>query len=274
MSATLPDQLLGEIARSPKWRRQRIEFIATPQGPVLVKGQRPPHGAWRYRLLGGLAALSGSRVLRPVPLHGGARGQQIEARLLGELARAGVPVPRVLHEAKDHLVLQALSRSPLLEQLKKPYPQALAAWRMGLDAIADVHARGCCLSQAFARNLLLHEGRVWFIDFEDDPLEVMDLPRAQARDWLAYAHSSVWLMLESGQGGQGSRGVPADLVAHWAAVAEAESPPVRALLEQAARRLGWLRHLPGRRKPWGRDVVSARGAGVLLHAWRTARPGR
>ena len=32
------------------------------------------------------------------------------------------------------------------------------------------------------------------IDFEDDPLEVMSLEQAQARDWLAYLHSSARLL--------------------------------------------------------------------------------
>jgi len=53
----------------------------------------------------------------------------------------------------------------------------------------------------------------------------------------------------------------------WNHVIDAESPGVTAVLQRAARRLGWLRCLPRERRPWGRDVVSLQGAASFLHAW-------
>ena len=55
-------------------------------------------------------------------------------------------------------------------------------------AIADAHAQGAYFGQLVPRNITLDdEGRIGFIDFEEDPLEVMSLPQAQARDWLLFA---------------------------------------------------------------------------------------
>lgn len=203
------------------------------------------------------ARLSGAQALLPVPAHGGARAQAIELRRLRELRAAGVPVPAVLQEGADDIVLQFLGDQALVEQFKLDAATGLAAWQRGLEAIADVHARGEHLSQAFARNMLEYDRRIWFIDFEDDPLETMSLVQAQVRDWLAYLHSSIWLLAAP----------RAALLETWDTTARAMPEPVVQCLRHDTRRLLWLRHLPTRRRPWGRDVVSAQALAAFLHAW-------
>ena len=79
--------------------------------------------------------------------------------------------------------------NPWIEAAVPAGPEAvLRLWVQGLRAIELVHNQGACLSQAFARNLVrCPDGVLGFIDFEEDPLEVMDLDQAQARDWLMFA---------------------------------------------------------------------------------------
>jgi hypothetical protein len=80
----------------------------------------------------------------------------------------------------------------------------------------------------------------------------MSLEQAQTRDWLAYLHSTVWIL--------GAGACLAPLHEQLSRL----SPSARKNFDQAAKRLAWLRHLPTRRKPWGRDVISAQALGDLL----------
>ena len=119
--------------------------------------------------------------------------------------------------------------------------------QLGLDALAAVHARGGYLSQAFARNMTMRDGRIGFIDLEEDPGTMMSLPAAQARDVLFYAHSTARFL--SGQKGEHVRLLQAHLAR--------ETPEVRAEVARVASRLCWLSPLAclfGRRS---RDVAEA-----------------
>lgn len=235
----------------------RVQRVEHQSGIAILKHQRPPHGAWRYALMREAARLLRMPALLPVPAHGGARAQAIELRRLRELRAAGVSVPAVLRESEAGIVLQFVGERALVEQFKLDAATGLAAWRRGLDAIADVHERGQYLSQAFARNMLELDGRIWFIDFEDDPLETLSLVQAQTRDWLAYLHSSIWLLTAP----------RAAQLAVWNTTVRAMPGPVAQRLRNGTRRLLWLRYLPARRRPWGRDVVSLQALAAFLHAW-------
>ena len=75
----------------------------------------------------------------------------------------------------------------------------------------------------------------------------MPLADAQARDWLAYLHSTVWLL-----------DVPRERARdEIAALLGDESPPVQRRVQSASRRLAALRVLPRSRRLFGREVVGA-----------------
>lgn len=141
------------------------------------------HSRWRYRALDTLAETLDLRLVRAVYNPGGIAALQTERRRLDGLRDAGVPVPDILAEGEDWHVLsdsgislrEALRRSPAMRS-------PLASLAVG--ALRAVHARGQYLSQAFDRNLCVQDGEIRFIDFEDDPGSVFELPEAQARDWL------------------------------------------------------------------------------------------
>jgi len=128
--------------------------------------------------------------LRPPPHPGGGEAKQIEARRLAELDALGVRVPRVLGEGASTLLLSNLGDT-FASRLRAADGDATridALTQTVVDAIAAAHARGAYFGQPLPRNITLDEtGRVGFIDFEEDPLEVMSLPQAQARDWLMFA---------------------------------------------------------------------------------------
>ena len=254
---------VARIERSAGWRQHRIEMIdLSDEGPVVVKGQRPARGPLRYRLLSGLARLTRNPLLRPVPTPGGAEGQRIEVARLRALAAAGVRVPELLWVGKDHLVMRRIQGHTLEHYFSVDSHSGLAAFRQGLEGLGDVHRRGQYLSQGFARNILVSDGTLVYIDFEDDPLQAMDIDDARARDVLSYLQSAIWI----------NRAAPPDLLAAWTAWTVQAPPAVVARIRHAARGLGWLRHLPRERKPWGRDVVAVQALAAFLHHWTSSDP--
>jgi hypothetical protein len=128
--------------------------------------------------------------LRPPPHPGGEEAKAIEARRLAELEALGIRVPRVLGEGESTLLLSDIGTT-LAARLRAADGDAAtidALTRQVIAAISDAHARGAYFGQMVPRNITIDDaGRVGFIDFEEDPLEVMSLPQAQARDWLLFA---------------------------------------------------------------------------------------
>jgi len=232
---------------------------------VWLKKAGPRHSMARYRVLGLLAWLTRLQVLRPVPNLGGSTAIATEARRLHSLAALGLRVPEVLAQQPEGLLLRHLGRpgeaTPSfdgeMQAASAAGPQAvLARWQEGLAALQAVHARGACLSQAFARNLVrCPDGVLGFIDFEDDPLASLPLALCQARDALCFVHSTALYLREAGALPQARA-----LWAHWLAQQPAA---LGALLTTTATRLSWLRHLPQDRR-WGRDLQRARAACDLL----------
>ena len=252
---------LQRIRASDGWRQHRVElFHDTSAGSVIVKGQRPVRPAWRYRLLNGFAALAGLPLLRAAPAHGGARAQAIEVARLKSLASAGVAVPRLLHVDDDFFVQSWLGDARLDKLLKRE--GALQWWQCGLRTLVDLHARDQYLSQAFARNFIAVGDALAMIDFEDDPLEVMTLEQAQARDWLAYLHASALAFRSR---------LPAprdECIALLREQLARERQPVRALVADTARRLRWVQRLPaGDGRGWRRHIsILQTAVGLMLAA--------
>lgn len=250
------------IEASQGWRQNRIEMFDLPEGEVVVKGQRPARGPWRFRIMSGLASFTHNPLLKPVPAPGGREAQATEVRRLQALAAAGVQVPEVLHHGDRFIVLRKIAGEPLQQRFVGTPRVALQAFAMGLEGLQDLHRRQQYLSQAFARNILVQGQTLWFIDFEDDPLQAMDLADAQARDLLAFLLSAVWV----------SRAPRTGLMATWTAASTQSSPEVMARVRRAVAGLAWLRHLPRERKPWGRDVVTVQALAEFMHHWIHSSP--
>lgn len=251
---------LQRIRSSTGWRTHRIEvFQDTSVGRVLVKGQRAPRPPWRHQVLNAFARLAGLPQLRAAPAHGGSRAQQIEVLRLRQLATAGVPVPQVLHVEADFFV-QSYVGDQRLDALLQ-LPDAALWWQRGLHVLVELHAHGQYLSQGFARNFIASGDTLVMIDFEDDPLELLPLHQAQARDWLACLHSSAPMLRSHSLAQQAAaiQTLRAEL-AH-------ESAPVRALLAQTARRLRWVQRLQaGNGRGWRRHVAILQSAVALMLA--------
>jgi tRNA A-37 threonylcarbamoyl transferase component Bud32 len=167
--------------------------------PITLAGQR----AWlkRYgRHRRGTALLALDRLatrldiaaLRPPPHYAGEQAKQTEARRLSELREQGVHVPAVLGQGEASLILshQGDSLSACMRMAANDPVRLDAITSAAADAIARSHRAGAYFGQPLPRNMTYHQGRLGFIDFEEDPLEVMTLEQAQARDWLMFSYGT------------------------------------------------------------------------------------
>lgn len=129
--------------------------------------------------------------LLPPPRHGGGQAQQVEARRLRQLRELDVRVPKVLGEGESALLLSHLGET-LASRLRQADGDAGRIDALAgetVDAIAAAHRRGAYFGQLLPRNIIHSRSRgIGFIDFEEDPLEVMTLPQAQARDWVMFVY--------------------------------------------------------------------------------------
>jgi hypothetical protein len=246
---------IARIEASTVWRAKRVEVFDLPEGKVLVKGQRETRSPWPHRLLNSLAWIAGVSYLKAVPVHGESQSQAIEIMRLRALHGAGLAVPEVLHVAPDYFVMTYLGERDMALTLREQGARAWDLWLAAMEHLLQVHGQGQYLSQCFARNIIVSDRFHGLIDFEDDPLEVMTLVEAQARDWLIYLQSTLFNLGAD----------PARVDAALRDLLGRESAPVRAVLRHAARRLGWLRWLPTNRQVWGKDFVSLQAVGAVLH---------
>ena len=65
-------------------------------------------------------------------------------------------------------------------------------WKMGIDALLALHNQGQYLAQAFARNMVeMPDKRIAFLDFEEDPANILSISECQVRDIVFYLLSTV-----------------------------------------------------------------------------------
>ena len=139
------------------------------------------------RLWNSLAARLELNALRSPPRHAGEDAKLVESRRIEALRACGAPVPRILGEGPRSLILSDMG--PTLAHRLKRLQSANDAdilVRQTAHAIGELHRHGGYLGQAFARNITVGDQGVGFIDFEEDPSEIMSLWQAQARDWIMF----------------------------------------------------------------------------------------
>lgn len=187
-----------DIAES-QWRNakdspERIEKIQGKTKSYWLKKAAPARGVFRYHALNLFSWVLRLPLLKAVPQPGGRLAIANEVRRLTALNKDGFSVPKVLAHDKDWLLIEDIGFSIVKTMKQKDTDQKERQYlfQKCLVAIKSLHMKQQYLSQGFVRNMLLNEvtNEVAFIDFEDDPLEVMSLPEAQARDLLLLVNST------------------------------------------------------------------------------------
>ncbi|TDR23603.1 lipopolysaccharide kinase InaA family protein [Marinicella litoralis] len=173
---------------------ERVEKISTDQGIFWLKKTAPARGVFRYHALNLFSWLMRLPLLKAVPQPGGKQAIANEVHRIQQLTKAGVNVAELLAHDDDWLLLKDGGQS-IVKIMKQENTQQAVKQKLlqtCLNAIKQLHQKNLYLSQGFIRNMLLNESTqtVTFIDFEDDPLEVMGIAHAQARDLLLLVNST------------------------------------------------------------------------------------
>ncbi|KQZ19444.1 serine/threonine protein phosphatase [Mesorhizobium sp. Root552] len=178
--------------------------------------------------------------LRSSPTTGSAEAIAREMRKLASFRAAGFAVPDVVFSNQSVLVL-----SDVGEVVQKTLMDSLPTDPARHDdllidlarALGEAHRAGLCHGRPHPRDMFLRDGRIGFLDFEEEPEAVMPLPMAQARDaWLLFLQISPRAALPETQ---------ARALAAYRAAAPLEIiPALRTLTTFFARAMAPLRLVP------------------------------
>jgi hypothetical protein len=237
-------------------KRGRTHTLQLDGTPVIVKQQKAPRTQWWYPILNAMALLLRQPMLHAVPAPGGSAAQAIEIARLHALSAAGIAVPQVLHVTEKWFAQSSLGTRSIDQLLRQDPDNGRQYWEDGLEAILQLHRQGHAASQCFSRNMIWCEGRVGFIDFEDVPGATMPLKSAQTRDWLLYLHSTAYILKFA---------ACEEIASRFLHYLQKEDEIVQYEVWRAACSFGWMRILPTKRRPWGRDVISLEAAASVLH---------
>lgn len=196
------------------------------------------------------ARVAGSLSDQPLPRRSLALSDQdrlirTESRRLRSLHAAGVKVPRVLAEGPGWLALEAVGDT--LEHAR--HGRSREDWdALLLAAMADLavfHRAGHWHGGSQVKNLMLWQGQIYRIDFEEDIGEHLPLAVAQTLDLVLLLNSCL-LLDERGEAAWEALG-EALLARYFAAYGDGGAAELRRCL---ARAMVWLRAITFLARPW------------------------
>jgi tRNA A-37 threonylcarbamoyl transferase component Bud32 len=149
----------------------------------IKQNTNPKRKIWHH-LQSLLTALIPLPVFRPTVSNADALQQ--EAQRLRLFKEKNIPVPDVLYST-DRVFALSDAGTPLrdiLSSMTDPADRQLLLEKTML-ALVHLHQAGLCHGRPLPKDMLWQDGEIIFIDLEENPLSVMSLAQAQARDvWL------------------------------------------------------------------------------------------
>lgn len=140
-----------------------------------------------HLLQGWIASALKKPVLAVTAIPEGVNAAKQEAENLQKFLQQGIRVPDVLAGNDQMLAVSHLGTtfSHLLDETKD-LEERKRLLLMAIEGVAAMHSKGLVHGRPYLRDIILcDDGKVGFIDLEEDPLAVMDFHQAQARDvWL------------------------------------------------------------------------------------------
>lgn len=184
---------------------ERIEAITDLSGQrYWLKKSAPARGYFRYMVLNVFSKLLRTPLLKAVPQKGGQIALDIEIQRIEKLKSNGILVPEIVAFAPGWILLKDLGVS-IIDDMKtnrNDQQRIRTLFTTCLMAIKKLHGANQYMSQGFVRNMLMADeinGKVGFIDFEDDPLTVMNLQQAQARDLMLFINSTARFFIKDSE---------------------------------------------------------------------------
>lgn len=156
--------------------------------PVWIKRYGNQPRTIRLAALRGVVNRIGVPSLLPPPHHVGDAARATEERRLLQLSNAGIRVPPLVGSGCGVLILGDLGTTLAGSLRSANGYEAEELFAGAARALADAQRLAGYVGQPQARNITVDaQRRFGFIDFEEDPGEVMPLEQARTRDWLVFA---------------------------------------------------------------------------------------
>lgn len=169
---------------------RRTQQLHLSVGSVWIKRQGTEKAPWSIKLQSILASALPYKFLKPSPILTPGAMMAREKRRMIEFEEKGFPVPEIIYSSKTAIVLADVGAT-----VQRILGRELATRPVDHDAllidcaaaIGDLHASGLCHGRPHVRDFFLRDGRIGFMDFEEEPQVVMPIETAQARDiWLLF----------------------------------------------------------------------------------------
>lgn len=143
-----------------------------------------------HKLQGILARLVKRPTFAPTATVGGSDSLRYEAERLRSFSVKNIPVPNVL-AVTEHFMLTEDVGLQLQNYLYTLTDAQEIQQRLtqAISTVRDMHQAGLCHGRPSLRDMTIKNGIISLIDLEENPLQVMQLAQAQARD--------IWLFLNS-----------------------------------------------------------------------------
>ena len=174
-----------------KTHPRRIEKTVFDGKPAWIKRPEEPRSGIFTFVHKGLSHFLPA-ALQPTGSGGGLAGLLQESARLRAFSAVSVRVPEVLEITDDHIILSDCGfqlREMLRQSDNKADKQRLLAKAMA--NLAELHSHGFAHGRPHLKDMTLFEDEIFLLDLEEDPISVMDLNYAQARDvWLLLASSN------------------------------------------------------------------------------------
>jgi len=190
----LPQQDAEKLLAALIAGEKRVQSLSLSCGTVWIKR----HGDERRRMLvalqNAMARLFGVPFMRPSPPETGEGMVARDLRRIERLADADFPTAAVIYSSGNAIVLSDIAptvhrRLRVLEKTDVAAHDELLIFCCG--ELGRLHAAGICHGRPFPRDMFLSDGRLGFIDFEEEPEAAMPMAIAQARDlWLFFLQLS------------------------------------------------------------------------------------
>lgn len=165
----------------------RIQYASIGGRKVWIKkAVKQPHAGHYLQMLASLA-MPGS-IYRPSPPEVGEAASRGEAERLRAFQAKGMATPDILYEGPGVLVLADCGptvEERLLDLRELGQAEAHDALLLAMvRGMGVAHAAGLVHGRPHPRDMFVRDDRIGFMDFEQNPLQVMSLARAQTRDVL------------------------------------------------------------------------------------------
>lgn len=166
---------------------------------IWIKQPVPPKTRIWHLIQKAVSCIIKNPILRVTVSQGGSRVLRAEAERLRKFRQMGFHVPEVLAVHDDMIIMTDIGPQfrQFLDQTKD-FEGRLALLKICMQSMASLHNAGLAHGRPYMRDMTWDGERIGFLDLEEDPVTVMPLATAQARDVWIFLSAASRYALKSG----------------------------------------------------------------------------